>query len=106
VEQQIAEVAGVERLEALLIRRVELRALAVGEGFGFGGVDLARGPAAVLPAVDEAGEAAGGPALLVEIGGGDELLEEPELIVGVEDREIGLEPTSSAWRRSILAATE
>ena len=40
------------------------------------GVDLLRSPAAVLPTVDQAGELARGPALLVEVGGGDELLQD------------------------------
>ena len=54
VEQQVAEVAGVEGAQAVLVGGVKLLPAAVGEGFGFGGVDLGRGPAAVLPAVDHA----------------------------------------------------
>ena len=92
VEQQVAEVAGVERLQPLLILGVKLGAAAGGEGFGFAGVDLARSPAAVLPAVDEAGKLARGPALLVEVRGLDQLLEHAQLVVGVEDGEVGLEP--------------
>ena len=91
MEQQVAEVAGVQGPQPLLILRVELGAAAGGESFGLAGVDLARGPAAVLPAVDQAGELARGPALLVEVGGLDQLLEDAQLIVGVEDGEIGLE---------------
>jgi hypothetical protein len=33
--------------------------------------------------------------------GADQLLEHAELVVGVEDGEVGLRPTSSAWLRSI-----
>ena len=90
MEQQVAEVAGVQRLQPLLILRIELGAAAGGEGFGLAGVDLLGSPAAVLPAVDEAGELARGPALLVEAGGLDELLQDAQLVVGVEDGEVGL----------------
>ena len=91
VEQEVAEVAGVERSKPVLILGVKLGAAAGGEGFGFAGVDLAGSPAAVLPAVDEPGELPRGPALLVEIGGLDELFEDSKLVVGVEDREVGLQ---------------
>ena len=91
VEQQVAEVAGVEGAQAVLVGGVKLGAAAGGEGFGLAGVDLVGGPAAVLPAVDQAGELARGPALLVEVGGADQLLEHAELVVGVEDGEVGLE---------------
>ena len=40
VEQQVAEVAGVQGLQPLLILRIELGAAAGGEGFGLAGVDL------------------------------------------------------------------
>ena len=53
VQQQVAEVAGVQGLQPLLVCGVELGAAAGGEGLGFAGVDLRRGPAAVLPAVDQ-----------------------------------------------------
>ena len=66
-------------------------AFAVGVGFAFAGVDLRRSPAAILPAVDEAGQLTGGPAFLVYVGGRDELLQEPELVVGIEDGEVGLQ---------------
>ena len=76
--------------EALLVGGVELAA-AVVEGGGFRARGRARGEGAVLPAVDEAGEEAGGPALLVDVLGLDELAEEAELVVGVEDGEVRLE---------------
>ena len=62
-----------------------------GEGFGFAGIDLRRTPAAVLPPIDEPGELARGPALLIEVRGLDQLLEDPQLVVGVEDGEVGVE---------------
>ncbi len=73
---------------------------------------LARGnlrgrQAAVLPVVvDEARQLTGGPALLVDVMGLDNLLHEAELIVGVEDGEADLRPASSAWRRNILTPIE
>ena len=91
VEQQVAEVAGIQGFETLLILRIELRAAAGGEGFGFAGVDLLRRPAAIFPAVDQAGELARRPALLVEVGGLDQLLEHAQLVVGVENGEVGVE---------------
>src|SRR5205085_4361392 len=90
-EQEIAEVAGVESLQALLILGVELGPAASGEGFGFAGVYLLGRPAAVLPAIDEAGQLTRGPALFVEGRSLDQLLDHAQLVVGVEDGEIGSE---------------
>ena len=47
--------------------------------------------AAVLPVVHEAGELAGGPALLVEVLGLEQLLDQADLVVDIEDGEIGAE---------------
>ena len=63
-----------------------------------------RGPAAVLPAVDEAGELPRGPALLVEVGGADQLLQEAQLVVGVEDGEVGLQPDQLGMAAEHLGA--
>ena len=87
MQQEIAEIGGVERAQALLVVRVELRA-AVVEGAGLGGGHPVGRQRAVLPAVDEAREHAGRPALLVDVLGLDELLEEPQLVVHVEDGEV------------------
>src|SRR3546814_10117880 len=75
VEQQIAEIAGVEGFEALLVLRVKLAAAAVCVAFGLARVDIGGGEPLVLPLIDQPGELAGGEALFVEIGGGDELLQ-------------------------------
>ena len=91
VEQQIAEIARVEGREPGLVGGVEFLAAAGGEGLALGGVEHRRGQAAVLPAVDQPGELARGPALLVEVGGEDELLEQAQLVVGVEDGEVRLQ---------------
>src|SRR3546814_7688930 len=92
MEQQVAEVAGVQCFQPRLIERVEMLALAVGIGLLVGGIEIAGNEAAVLPLVDEARELARGPAFLVEPLGLDELLEDTELVVGVEDGEIALQP--------------
>jgi hypothetical protein len=92
VQQQVAEIAGVKRLQPLLILRVHGRALAVGISFALRRIDLTWLPAAILPAVDQPGELARWPAFLFEIGGGDQLLQQPQLVVGVEDGEVGLQP--------------
>jgi hypothetical protein len=70
---------------------VQLAAAAVGIAFALARIDLSRGQALVLPFIDQAGEAAGGEALLVEVGGDDQLLEQAKLVVGVEDGEVALE---------------
>ncbi|CAM3267397.1 hypothetical protein SPAN111604_13990 [Sphingomonas antarctica] len=92
VEEQIAEVAGVKRLQPRLILRVELAAAAIGEALAFARIDITRGEAAVLPIVDHAREAPRRPALFVEIGGDDQLLHHAQLVVGVEYGEVGLQP--------------
>ncbi len=91
-EQQIAEIGGVENLQALLKRLVEFQPLAVGEHGGLAGRHLVRGQAAVLPAVDQHGEHARRPALVVDALGFEQLLEQPDLVVGIENGEVGFQP--------------
>ena len=68
---------------------------------------LVRRQAAVLPAVDEGGERAGRPALLVDVLGLDHLPHQADLVVGVEDGEIASAGRPvSAWRRRILVPME
>ena len=74
LQQQVAEVGGVELLQPRLVGGVELAALAAGEGGGLARGHLVGRQAAVLPAVDEGGERAGRPALLVDVLGLDHLL--------------------------------
>src|SRR3546814_6851044 len=78
MEQQVAEVAGVQCFQPRLIERVEMLALAVGIGLLVGGIEIAGNEAAVLPFVDEAGELACGPASLVEPFGLAQLLRSEE----------------------------
>ncbi len=87
-EQQIAEVDGVQRLEPALVERVEGAAAAAGEPGRFARGNVLRIEPAILPSVDQAGERPRRPALVVEILRLQDLLQEPQLIVGVEDCEI------------------
>ena len=90
-QQQVAEIGGVEDLQPLLIARIELAALAVAEHRGLARRHLRRRQSAVLPAVDQAGEHARGPAFVVDILGRQKLLDEADLVVDIEYGEIGLQ---------------
>ena len=91
VEQQVAEITCVQRPQSLLIGRIQLSAATTGERLGFGRIDMRRGPAAVLPPVDHPRQLPRRPAFLVEIRRHDQLFEQAQLVVGIEDGEIGLQ---------------
>ena len=91
VQQQIAEIAGVQIAQALLILAVEPERDPVGIIRLLRRGHLVRGEAAVLPALDGREQGARRPFLVVQILGDDELLQQAELIVGIEDGEIGRE---------------
>ena len=91
VHQEVAEIAGVEGFQALLIGAVQLAALAIAERAGVAFGDFGRAEALVLPAVDHDRELAGGPAFVVEAFGLDQLLDEADDVVGVENGEGGSE---------------
>src|SRR3546814_1396871 len=95
VEQEVAEVAGIERLQPRLIERIEMLPLAVGIGFPVGGIEVGGGQPAILPLVDQPRELARGPALFVEPVGLDQLLQDAKLVIGIEDREIRSEEHTS-----------
>ena len=90
VQEQVAEVGGVQLDQAALVLGVERDALAV-VGVRLGRRHAGGGEGAVLPVVDEPGQHPRRPALLVDVLGGDELLEQPQLVVGVEDGEARLQ---------------
>jgi hypothetical protein len=91
VQQQIAEIAGVQLAQAGLIGGVEVHAPPViGPGLGRG--DLVGGEGLVLPVVDDPGQHPRGPTFVVDILGGDELFEQPDLVVCVEDGEVRFQP--------------
>ena len=91
-EQQIAEIAGVEVFEAALIGRVEVAALAGSKRDGFPLRNGGWRQSAVFPTVDEALQLSRRPTLFVDVGGLDNLLEQPHLIVVVKNCKTGLEP--------------
>ncbi len=90
--QQIAEIDGVQRLQPLLVVGIHLAALAFAIAAVVALGDVGGGKALVLPAVDHAGEQARGPALVVYALGLDQLLQQADLVVGVEDGEVGFQP--------------
>jgi hypothetical protein len=94
VKQQVAEIGGVQGLQALLISRIQCDRLVLVPAL-FACRDLRRGPAAVLPPVDQRCQPLRRPALLVDVSLGEHLLEQPQLVVGVEDREVAFEPDQS-----------
>ncbi len=91
MQQQVAEVAGVECLQPVLVLRVKL-GTAVVEGAGVSGGHLLRAEGAVLPAVDERGQQPRWPTLVVDVGGLDQLAQQAELVVSVEDGEVRFQP--------------
>ena len=91
LHQKVAEIDGVQILEAALIGGIERAPLAVGKAVALA-VGHTLGPqTAVLPAVDHAGEDARGPALLVDILCFEKLLDQTDLVVRIEHGEGGLE---------------
>ena len=90
-QQQIAEIGGVEDFQPLLIARIELAAPAVAEHRGLARRHLRRRQSAILPAVDQAGEHARRPALVVDVVGRQKLLQQADLVVDVEHGEIGFQ---------------
>ena len=87
-EKQIAEIGRVQLLQPLLIRRVKLDAAPIRETEGVARGHLVRREPLVFPAVDQPGKLPGGPTLFIEALRLDELLDEPDLVVRIEDREI------------------
>ena len=92
LEEKIAEIGGIQLFQPLLIGAIEFGAFALRKGKGLAARNLGWRQATILPAVDQAGQLARGPAILVEPGAFDHLLHEPKLIVGIEDRETRFQP--------------
>ena len=74
VQEQVAEIDGVERDQTLLILGVEFLSGVV-EGARLGRRDLFGRERPVLPAVNQVRQLPGGPALFIDIGGDDQLLQ-------------------------------
>ncbi len=90
-QQQVAEIRGVEGLQPRLIRGIEDLPLAIGERAGLSGGNAGGLEPAVLPTVDEMAQPARRPALVVDILGLQDLLQQPDLVIGIEDGEAGLQ---------------
>ncbi len=90
MQQKIAEIGGVQFLEALLVLGIKRRAFVI-KGRAFGGGQVLGRQRAVFPAVDDRGQLARGPAFVVDIGGLKQLFDQADLVVGVEDGEIGFQ---------------
>ena len=104
VQQQIAEIAGVERFQPILIGAVHHLALAIGKGLILACIEIGRGQALVLPAIEQRGEAARGPALFVQIGLADQLFQQAQLIVGIDDGEVRFQPDQFGMAAQHLGA--
>ena len=92
VQEEVAEIGGVRAPQPLLVGGVERRCAAVREVRAVGAGDLIGREPPVLPALDDGGEGAGRPPLLVQIRRLQELPEQAGLVVRVEDREVRREP--------------
>ena len=92
VQQQIAEVASIERAQTILIKRVEPLPFAIGPGLVFQRVKIGGVVSAVFPAVDQPGQLSRRPALVVQTFSLDQLLEQAQLVIGINDRECRVQP--------------
>ena len=91
VQQQIAEIAGVERAQPLLVIVIEGQCQPVdGVGALGGGNAIGREPA-ILPALHDAREQARRQLLGVDLAGLGQLLDQPQLVIGIKDAEAGLQ---------------
>ena len=90
MQQQIAEIDRVQCQQTVLIGAVKLHALAI-VGRALVAADLVRCQRPVLPAVDHPGQLPGGPPLFVDVFRRDQLLKQPQLVVGVQNGETGLQ---------------
>jgi len=89
VQQQVAEIGGVEHAQAILIGGVNLDRAPASDIAGLPGRDLVRFQPPVLPALDRAQHGARRPLAVVDILGLEHLLEQAQLVVAIQDREIG-----------------
>ena len=92
VQQQVAEIGRVQRLQPFLILPVQIDRAAVCELAAVGRRHLIRRQAAILPALDDARQHPRGPSLLVDMLRFEQLPQQPNLVVRIEDREVGFQP--------------
>ncbi len=91
LQQEIAEIGGVQFLQAKLVKRVKRARLAVGEDEALALRHALGHEPSVFPAVDHRRQDSRRPAFLVDVLGREQLLQQPDLIVGIEHREGRLE---------------
>jgi len=87
MQHQVPEIGRVELLQPVLVRGVELGRVAAGEVAGLERADPVRRLAPVFPALDHAHQRLRGPTLGIHMRRFHHLLEDAELVVGIEDRE-------------------
>ena len=90
--QQVTKIHRVERLQAVLIELVQFATLAIPIGTGVALGNLVRRQTLVFPAIDHSGQQARRPALVVNSLGADQLFQKPDLVVGIENGEVGFQP--------------
>ena len=88
MQEEVAEIAGIQRQQAVLIGDVEFTPLAVGESARVAFGNLGGVQTLVLPAVDHGGELLGGPALVVDAFGLQDLLDQADHVICIENCEI------------------
>ena len=91
MQQKVAEIHGVQGAQTVLIGLVKLGSAHV-IGMGLGRGHAVGGQGAVFPGINHSGQQPRGPAFFVDIGGGDQLLQQAQLVVGVKDGEAGFQP--------------
>ena len=91
MQQKIAKIGGVQSAQTFLILLIKLGP-AVVEGRSLGRGHTIRRQRAVLPAVDDPGQKPRGPALFVDIGRRNQLFQQAQLVVGVQNGEVRLQP--------------
>src|SRR3546814_15937867 len=102
MKQQIAEIAGIERPQTILILPVYFLSPTIGIGFALAGIQQFRRQALVFPPIDQAAKLPRGPALFIDPRGLNELLQQPRLIVRVKVREIALYSSKFGMRSEEL----
>ena len=89
MQQQVTEIRRVQRLQAFLIFRIETDGAPIGKISGFPGRDLIRRQALVFPALDQSRQRPCRPPLLVDIRGLQMLFQQADLVVHIENGEVG-----------------
>ncbi len=86
-QQQVTEIDGVQRPQPLLVGAVKRHQAAIRRLRAFGGRNILRRQAPILPALDRGHQHPGRPAARIEPGRLDHLLQQALLVVGIQDGE-------------------